>query len=268
MCFSFLKGGKMRKVYRNSDTLSYWDKRWGDFDRDDDIFHNMEIYPIKYTNKVVDTNNVSLDAGCGLGRVVKHYQKKGYKIAGCDYSRVAVEKLQKSDPELDVRFGDIRSMPYENEQFNNIFALGVFHSIENLDDIKKGVKESFRCLKPGGYLIAAVRADSLENYLIDFITRVRGAKGTKFHKWCFKEKEILSILTEESFVPKDCELVTNVSFLHKISLFRKSKIFDEKLTRSYGFKLNHLGDFVYKMLKKIAPKSFGTTIVVTAQKPI
>lgn len=181
----------MRKVLRNTDPLSYWNKRWKDFDSDDSSFLNMEIYPIKYVDRIMDKEKTTLDVGCGLGRIVKHYHNKGYNISGCDYSEVAIQKLNVNNPELDIRAGNILSLPYDNEQFDNILVLGVYHSIERLEDIDIAVEETVRCLKPNGHLVASVRADTLENWLIDFISDLKGAKGKEFHKWCFKQKEFM-----------------------------------------------------------------------------
>ncbi|MDI6735131.1 MAG: class I SAM-dependent methyltransferase [bacterium] len=191
---------------------------------------------------------------------------RGSNIAGCDYSEVAIQKVNNSNPELDIRVGNITSLPYGNEQFDNILALGVYHSIEKLEDIDRAVKETVRCLKSGGHMVASVRADNLENWLIDFISDLKGAKGEKFHKWCFKQKEFMEILKKQFLDIERCELVTNVPFLHKFRIFRKSKDVDEKIARSQGFQLNFVGNLIYKFLKLISPKSFGTTIVVTAQK--
>ncbi len=156
----------MRKVLRNKGTLDYWNDRWGAFESDEDEFRNLNIYPVKYVNTVMVQGTVTLDAGCGLGRVVKHYKKRGFDIVGCDYSHVAVEKLNQTSPELDIRHANITDLPYRDAEFDNILALGLFHSIENLDDIDKGILEATRCLKIGGHLIASVRADNWENRLM------------------------------------------------------------------------------------------------------
>ncbi len=52
-------------------------------------------------------------------------------------------------------------LPYDDDEFDNIFVMGGFHSIENLSDLDKAVKETVRCLKVGGYLVAEARAETL-----------------------------------------------------------------------------------------------------------
>lgn len=256
----------MRKVLRNHAPLSYWNKRWSDFDSDQDAFINMNIYPVKYVNRIMKNKTYTLEAGCGLGRVIKHYHNLGFNIIGFDFSEIAVKKLNETRPELNVSIGDITNMKFDDETFDNILALGVYHSIEDLGLIDKGIKEVYRCLKKGGYHIASVRADNLENRIIDYITEKRGAKGFSFHKWCFKASEFRYMLTSNNFEIEKEELVTNVPFLHKFRFFRKNESSNEKELRSEGFKLNFLGKCIYWLCKTIAPGSFGTTIVFTVRK--
>lgn len=256
----------MRKVMRDVDTHTYWEKRWSAFESDQSEFKNMDIYPVKYVDRIMSKGSRTLEAGCGLGRVVKHYHKRGFDICGCDYSSVAVEKLNASNPELNIIQADITCLPYKDGEFNNLLALGVFHGIEDLAAIDKGIAECIRCLTPEGYLIASVRADTIENSLIDSVTHSRGNKGTCFHKWCFTQKDFESILKEQGLKIISAELVTNVCFLTKFRIFRKDAQVDEQKARSSGFELNFFGNVIYSILKTVAPNSFGTTWVFTAKK--
>jgi ubiquinone/menaquinone biosynthesis C-methylase UbiE len=256
----------MRKVYRKVNTHDYWNQRWGAFEADGTTFQNKNIYPIKYVDRIISKGKWTIDIGCGLGRVVKHYHNEGYKISGCDYSEVAVEKLKKNNPELDIIQANILFLPYEDNQFDNILLLGVLHGIENLDDINKALSEAVRCLKDDGHMIIANRAENWDNYLVDKITELKQGKGDSFHKVCFKKSEVEELVKSHSLRIDRIELITNVSFLHKFSLFRKTNKFDESITRTHGFELNFLGGLIYKCLKICFPGQFGTTYVITAQK--
>ena len=256
----------MRKSLRDVDTKLYWNKRWDAFELDEEEFHNMNIYPIKYVDPVMKEGTATLDAGCGLGRIVKHYNKKGFNIIGFDYSKIAVDKLTKTNPEVDIIEANISCLPYENEQFDNILALGVFHSIEALDNVEKGISEANRCLQTGGHLVAAVRADSLENRLIDIVTERRGKRGNCFHKWCFTRKEFQTLLERNGLIVDKIELVTNVPFFHKFKKLKKDRKANEGFLRSTGFRLNFVGNFIYKIVKLFFTDSFGTTLVFLAYK--
>lgn len=257
----------MRKVLRNHDTLTYWNKRWGAYESDADTFTNMGIYPIKYVDRVMKKGLKTLEAGCGLGRVVKHYHNRGFDIEGFDYSEVAVKKLNAATPQYKIEWGDITKMRYADGTFDNVLSLGVFHGIEDLGVIKQGVRECLRVLKRGGTLIASVRADTWENELIDRVTEKRGKKGDQFHKWCFTRKEFADILIGEGFGIDRTECISNVPYLHKYPLFRKKSDFQEDAARSEGFQLNPLGNAIYGVFNLFFPFLTGTTLVYTARKP-
>ena len=256
----------MRRVLRNKKTKDYWNDRWDAFEADSDTFENLELYPVKYIGPIMKKNTSTLDAGCGLGRVVKHFSANGFDIKGCDYSSVAVHKLNTSNPDLDIVEAEITNLPYSDGQFDNILAMGLFHGIESLDAIAKGIAETARCLKVGGHLVVSVMADNLENRLIDNITAKSGKAGHLFHKWCFTKKEFAAFINDSGFEINKVETVTNVPFLHKFKIFRESWNVDEMEARSNGFSLNTLGILIYGSLKLVAPNAFGTTIVYTATK--
>lgn len=257
----------MRKVLRKTYAKDYWDKRWSSYERDDDSFKDLTIYPVKFIEPVISKDDLSLDVGCGLGRIVKHYKNEGFLIKGCDYSEVAVGKLKAEDHELEIETASITNLPYADESFNNAFAFGVIHSIEDLNEINSGIKEVWRCLKRGGKFVVSARADNLENRLIDRITSKRQGAGTMFHKWCFTQRELEEMLISNHFKIESIALDTNVSFLHKFGMFRAKENSDESELRSYGFRLNYLGRSLYSFLKLVGGNSFGTTIIVTANKP-
>ena len=183
----------MRKVLRNKHSSEYWDNRWASFENDRASFKNMNIYPIRFVENVINDKKNILDAGCGLGRIVKHYDNIGYNIFGCELSESAIKKLKKNEKELKIKQGSITKLPYKNEEFDLIVAFGVIHSIELINEIHKAFQECHRCLQPDGIFVFSARADNWENYFIDKITNLRGKKGNKFHKWCFKGKELKNI---------------------------------------------------------------------------
>jgi len=261
----------MRKVYRSLNNDDYWNKRWKDAKEDKDYFENLNIYPIKYSKKTIGDNKKSLilEAGCGLGRILKHHYNEGYNIVGMEYNAYCLEQIRKKYPKIRVIQADIRNLPFKDEEFDIILAFGLYHNLEE-KDIDKALKETRRCLKKGGKLCASVRADNLETRLIDFITylRTRDKKQNKFHKICFKPKEFSNILKKHGFLIKFVEVTENVPFLFKFKIFRSKKLskFDESIARSEGFKMNILGRVIQKILRSLFPNSFGNTVVIICTK--
>lgn len=89
--------------------------------------------------------NVILDAGCGEGILVEQYRQKGYQIEGVDLN-------YESDY---VKVGDLRNLPYTDNEFDIVLLLDVFEHFEFKDQMKV-LQEINRVLNPGGLLIATI----------------------------------------------------------------------------------------------------------------
>jgi ubiquinone/menaquinone biosynthesis C-methylase UbiE len=217
-----------------------------------------------------------LEAGCGSGRVYFHYKKQGENIKAFDYSKVAVDNILKAVPDADVVHADITNMPYDDESFNVLLALGVFHGIEDMDTILKGLHECKRVLTGNGNLLFSVRLNSLENDIIDHRTKTIYTQKygptafDSFHKWQFDPDDVTAMCDKAGLKIEKMQYVRNVSFLFKWEFFKnkkyKSKVFNEYKARSTGFKLNVLGSIIDKLLHKFIPRHFSNTIVITATK--
>lgn len=100
-----------------------------------------------------------LDLACGQGRHVIELAKRGYKITGFDYSdyllKVAKERAEKENVEVEFIKGDMRNLPFENEFdaiYNMFTSFGYFSDSDNFKVIE-GVSNS---LKPGGRFLLDV----------------------------------------------------------------------------------------------------------------
>jgi SAM-dependent methyltransferase len=66
-----------------------------------------------------------LEAGCGLGAWVIRLSQLGYDVTGVDNDPIVVERLQSSHPDLDVRLGDIATLPFADGAFGGVMSFGV-----------------------------------------------------------------------------------------------------------------------------------------------
>ncbi|MFA5879144.1 MAG: class I SAM-dependent methyltransferase [Candidatus Margulisiibacteriota bacterium] len=263
----------MRKVYRDKNNPDYWEKRWEDSGVDNDEFKNFDIYPIKYTNMVVTAKNQKiLEAGCGAGRVYFHYKNLGYDIHGIEYSKIAVKNILEKDKSAKVQHGSITELPYADNSFDVLLALGLYHNLEDEKDLEKSFSETARVLKTGGKLLASVRFDSFENNLIEYIVHKRNENKTydQFHRVHFDIASLDKYLSDNKLKRTKLMYARNVSFLFKFDFFRskqmKSNAFKESEARSKGFKLNWLGTNLDKFLHKFFPKIFSNIIIIIAEK--
>lgn len=91
-----------------------------------------------------------LDACCGTGDLAFALSAAGAKVLGCDFSDrmlcVARERL----PAADFIQADALAFPLKNESFE-LVTIG--YGLRNLADLRQGIAELLRVLKPGGQLL-------------------------------------------------------------------------------------------------------------------
>lgn len=95
-----------------------------------------------------------LEIGCGAGAVLGILGQAfpGLKLAGIDleskqieYANNHLDNLNLND--LDLRVGDATNLPWQDNQFDHIYAIWF---LEHLPDPLQVLKEAIRVLKPGG----------------------------------------------------------------------------------------------------------------------
>lgn len=261
----------MKKIYRDQNNDEYWEKRWESAGADKDHFENMDVYPVKYAELAAREAHTILEAGVGGGRLFFHYKKQGKDIKGMDFSKNAINNILQKDPSADVICADITNLPYNDEMFDAIFAFGLYHNLENEQDLHQAFFESSRVLKKSGKIVFSVRINGLENDIIEHIARKNVKKPfTKFHKWQFDIEDVEHLLAQHELKINDVFFVRNVSFLFKFNLFRaksmKQNVFNESTARSKGFRLNIWGRMLDSFLHKNYPKHFSNLLVIIASK--
>ena len=91
-----------------------------------------------------------LEAGCGTGRILLPLTKKGFKIEGFDLSKNMLSILNKKNPSIKTKIGDIEKIPYKNETFDFVYSITV---LIHLPKIEKAISELYRVTKKDGILI-------------------------------------------------------------------------------------------------------------------
>lgn len=153
MSLEYDKKNKRLVYIQKKATEEFWDKLWidenlrkhilfGKNDRFVSLLTKLFIYP-KKDSRVID-------AGCGKGQYVYSLHHQGYSAYGIDFAPKIIDAIQNAVPEINVREGDVRSMPFPEKFFDGYWSLGVIeHFYFGYQPI---LKEMFRVIKPGGYL--------------------------------------------------------------------------------------------------------------------
>ena len=130
----------------------FWDNHW--------LINKPNHYKFKFNPKLL-INKITqrflapkdgpiLEGGCGLGDKVYLLKRKNYNVVGIDTAKLTIEKIKKEYPEINIKFGDVRDIPFPNNYFIGYWSLGVIeHFFNGYNEI---AKEMYRVLKQNGYL--------------------------------------------------------------------------------------------------------------------
>src|SRR5262245_55515732 len=96
-----------------------------------------------------------LDAGCGTGYNLRHYEDAGHAVFGLDIASEAVDGVQKRGFKK-ITQASAAEIPYRSESFDLVFSFDVLCQIPG--GSAQAIREMYRVLKPGGSLFVRVPA--------------------------------------------------------------------------------------------------------------
>jgi SAM-dependent methyltransferase len=94
-----------------------------------------------------------LDAACGTGRHARHLVDLGHEVLGIDLTPEMLNVAAARVPEATFMEGDLRDIPAPDEHFD-LAVCGL--ALAHLAELRAGVAELARVLKPGGRLVVSV----------------------------------------------------------------------------------------------------------------
>lgn len=96
---------------------------------------------------------LTLDVGCGEGRVSRDLAERGHRVIGIDVSPSMVAAARAAHPDGRYIEGDARAIPLEDGVADLAIA---FMSLMDMDDMPGAIREIGRLLEPGGAFVVAV----------------------------------------------------------------------------------------------------------------
>jgi len=97
-----------------------------------------------------------LDAGCGTGYNIHHYEKAGHTVFAFDIAEAAIAFVRKRGFRKVVR-ASVAEIPYRSATFDFAYCMDVLDELP-LDQSEKAMREIQRVLKPGGMFLLRVPA--------------------------------------------------------------------------------------------------------------
>jgi len=107
----------------------------------------------RFLELVPAPGRLTLDIGCGEGRLSRDLAARGHRVIGIDPSPEVIAAARVLSPELEFVETDAADLPLENESVDLAIA---FMSLQDIDDMPGAVSEAARVLTPDGHFLAAV----------------------------------------------------------------------------------------------------------------
>lgn len=89
---------------------------------------------------------LTVDVGCGEGRLARDLSKIGHRMCGVDVSDKLIELAREADPEGDYRVGNASKLPLEDSCASLVVS---FMTLHDVDDLYAAAGEIARIMKPG-----------------------------------------------------------------------------------------------------------------------
>jgi ubiquinone/menaquinone biosynthesis C-methylase UbiE len=96
---------------------------------------------------------LTLDVGCGEGRLTRDLASRGHRVVGVDPSPAMVAAAREADPEGEYVEADAARLPFDAGAADLALA---FMSLMDMDDMPGALHEIARVLEPGAPLVATV----------------------------------------------------------------------------------------------------------------
>ncbi len=109
-----------------------------------------------------------LDLGCGSGRHVVYFARKGLEVYGFDIAKkgikLAKEWLKDERLKASFKIGSIyERLPYKDDFFDAIISTHAIHH-GRIEDVRKAIAEVKRVLRPGGLIFINLRKRRIRKF--------------------------------------------------------------------------------------------------------
>jgi SAM-dependent methyltransferase len=111
-------------------------------------FHRERFFEL-----VPPPGRLTLDIGCGEGRVSRDLRERGHRTIGIDVTPAMVVAAREADPGGEYIVADAAQLPFEDAA---AAAAVAFMSLMDVDNMAAAVRETARVLEPGGHFVVAV----------------------------------------------------------------------------------------------------------------
>ena len=160
-----------------------------------------------------------LDAGCGGGRNLPYFLRRGFDVWAVDADAAAIRSvgqlvaaLNPALPTERIHCGPLDALPWNDGSFDAVICSAVLHFAAGEREFVTMVEEMWRVLAPGGLLFARLATSiGLERHLASATGRVRLPDGSD--RFVVDEQTLLALTTKLGGTLADPLKTTNVQNL-------------------------------------------------------
>jgi SAM-dependent methyltransferase len=204
-------------------TIRSFGDEWGKFSHfsEDEIIKVGKEYFDIINKDIINKDTIALDLGCGTGRWSRFLADKVGFIHAIDPSDAIYSaiKLNKYIENIRVSRASVDNIPFNDESFDFIFSLGVFHHIP---DTERALKTAVKKLKKGKYILIYLYYDLDDRsifykmifYLSDLLRRVISSMPSRIKRIIC---EIIAVIVYMPFIL----IARLIKFLIKNNFYKK-----------------------------------------------
>ena len=232
-------------------------------------YYQTEKEEFKHALEYILPTDKVLEIGCGCGFFAKKIKCHSY--VGLEFSPMAIEKGRELG--IEIYNESIKDHSLRNESNYDIVCF--FQVLEHIIDVNKFLKDSLKCLKPGGRLIISVPNE--DSFVGEFSNNLLNMPPHHLTRWTEKSLSKIPEIFDLKLVSIKRELVADVhlhlycesllqnTLRHYLGLKPKSlePLF---LYKPVNWGVKRLSRVMEKGLKNVSMRSFGHSITIICEK--
>jgi demethylmenaquinone methyltransferase/2-methoxy-6-polyprenyl-1,4-benzoquinol methylase len=117
----------------------------------------------------VGPGDSALDVATGTGDLAIELARRGASVTGCDFSEAMLARAREKAPAIHFEWADALALPYPDASFD---AASVGFGARNFADLRSGLQEMARVVRPGGHVV-----------VLEITTPTRPPLSTFFGLW-------------------------------------------------------------------------------------